>query len=1065
MSTQMLPWDLYLLRLPASHPADQPIHRDVPAGADDASWRGIVEAATHRPALREAIRLSSPSLAAVVDRPDRAAGMTTAQLRRAALSLLKYDTRMRARPTPFGLFAGVAVGRYGDAAVQVTGPARRQILPDMGWLLTIVARLELHPQILCRLSVQAFTPLVVRGDRIHVDPPSSTVTEPGKLTPTTVRVRRTPAIDDIVATADRPIPVGALIEALLHRHGGRPEAVLSLIRGLCQRGLLLTSLRPRLDGVDPLAHVVAELAFVEDSPAWDPEVRRDVEGLRRIDRLRTAIDHHPAADLTPLLDAAREVHRHDTPLHLNLGMGVEVTLPASVRDDAARAVDLMRDLAPIRLGMRSLRSWHSDFLERYGVDRLVPVLEALDPAAGLGAPAGYEWPASEAPEQQNTADPDRDLRRDRTLADLVARSHRDRLREVVLDDHTLRILSTDPRPEHTQSSCELYALLASSSLDDITAGEYRLVVAPNPGSHQAGATFGRFMGLFDADTHTAVAAAAARQTAPVAGAAVVSLSYQPRSPKAANIAHAPGVGRRRIGVGLMSDDSGAEPDPLCLDDLAVGATLDRLYLMHLPTGEEIVPTTQTMLSPGSQAPNVARFLFEIGMEGQRLWEPWDWGPAGAAPYLPRVRVGRIVLCPATWKLDSLRAAAQAAPGETDLVRVGAAIDRWRRAWDVPDQVIALSSDQRLSLDLTEPWHQLLLWTETLRDPSLVVQEPPAGVTHDWFRADGLPPRPVELVVPMSRHPLLPQQQPARTPQPVRIVSGRRHAPGSEWLYLHLNTPNAFQNEVLRQHLPTLLADLEAAGSDGWFFLRYSLPQPHLRIRWHLPSEADLTKTLAVLSETVERWHAQHLVGEWTLDTYEPEWERYGGPSLQRQIEQVFHADSVACVQLLTLGAEPGWPFTDDEVAAVSMTSAAHAFGSPAPTSAFVDHIQGATDPAAAWLARTGLPRDVPPTVRRARSHWQQLLDPTGGWPLLRSNDTGRRLLSVLDARDAAIAAYADAVRGIAAAGSPTEIRAVGSVMHMVFNRLLGGPPDREQAALAAARMATTAHWERRRHQR
>ena len=48
--------------------------------------------------------------------------------------------------------------------------------------------------------------------------------------------------------------------------------------------------------------------------------------------------------------------------------------------------------------------------------------------------------------------------------------------------------------------------------------------------------------------------AAGLDTAPVLGASLVSLAYQPRSPKAANIAHAPGVGRRRIEVGLMSGD-------------------------------------------------------------------------------------------------------------------------------------------------------------------------------------------------------------------------------------------------------------------------------------------------------------------------------------------------------------------------------------------------------------------------------------------------------------------------------------------------------------------------------
>lgn len=1067
MPTPMQPWDLFMVRIPARHPADAPIHAGAPnPDRGDSAYRHIIGAASRHQSLGQAIRVSTPSLAAVLDGPATEASLTTAQARRAALSLLKYDLRMRTRPTPFGLFAGVSVGHYDQSvSIRVAAPPRARILPDMAWLTPIVQRLQLHPEILQHLKVQTNTPSVVRGDRIHIDPP--TTTKPGDLAPTTVRVRATPAITDVLETAADPIPVRSLIESIPQRHGGQPEAVLRLIRGLCERDLLLTDLRPQLDGVDPLTYVTNRLRFIDDSSPLDPQARRDIDGLKRVEQLRDQAEAAPHDDteaFAQLLGAARDVHDHDTPLHVDLGMATEVTLPTSVAEDAAHAVELMRQLAPARLGMRSLRRWHADFVERYGVDRLVPVLDVLDPAAGLGAPAGYEWPTSESADTDGPRD-DTSLRRDRILADLVAKAHRRQLREVVLDEHVLAALSTNPEPEHTQASCELYCLLAADSLDAVNNGSYAIVVAPNPGSHQAGATFGRFTGLFDGQTRSELKDAANTECAAVATAWTVSLAYQPRSPKAANIAHAPIVTTHRIGVGLMTPDHLPGESNIPLNDLAIGATLDRLYLLHLPTGREIVPAAQTMLSPGTQAPNVARLLFEIGMEGQRLWEPWDWGAAGAAPYLPRVRVGRIILCPATWKLDTVRDAAQAAAGDSAAV-IDAAIDRWRTDWDIPDKVVALSSDQRLTLDLTDPWHRLLLWTETRRDPNLVVQECPGGFTHDWFGAAELPPRPMELVIPMSRAPYVPKQRQAREVHaPTTVDAVRRHAPGADWIYVHLNTPLSLQNEVLRQHLPSLLADLDAAGADAWFYLRYSIPQPHLRLRWHLQPEADLAKALVVLSETLEQWHTHRLVGDWTLDTYEPEWERYGGPQLQRHVEQAFHADSVACLHSLILLAEPSVSFTDDEAAAASMAAVAHAFGAPAPNTAWVDHNQAASDPAAAWLARTGLPRDVPTVVRQRRTHWQQLIDPASNWQHLRSSDHGQLLMNALDGRASAVRDYADALRAsiIGQRQSVAEVRAVGSLMHMSFNRLIGGPPEREQAALAAARMATTAHWERRKH--
>jgi lantibiotic biosynthesis protein len=63
--------------------------------------------------------------------------------------LLRYLIRMSTRPTPYGLFAGVALARWGlqtDLSLASTRP-RTRTRPDMAWLLRLVMEAESRPEV------------------------------------------------------------------------------------------------------------------------------------------------------------------------------------------------------------------------------------------------------------------------------------------------------------------------------------------------------------------------------------------------------------------------------------------------------------------------------------------------------------------------------------------------------------------------------------------------------------------------------------------------------------------------------------------------------------------------------------------------------------------------------------------------------------------------------------------------------------------------------------------------------------------------------------------------------
>ncbi|MBP2473993.1 thiopeptide-type bacteriocin biosynthesis protein [Crossiella equi] len=1058
MSGPFVAWDDFLVRSPLAAVDGSTLTssvRHLSPSAGRAAHVELLRRAAAMPALAEAVAVASPSLAAILDEvlTDGAAARKDTQIRRAALAVLRYDIRMRFRPTPFGLFAGVGHGCFDSSTkVEHEFPPSTWTKPDMEWLHALVDGIEREPALLFHLIVQAHGAVVQRGARLCLDAPSFRVgktQEWGR-----VSVRDTPAVRTALDLARAPVVVADLVASLRERFPKAGAAAAGrMVAGLLREGLLVTTLRPPLDGADPLAHVCAALGGIEQRLGAPLPVRARLEEFAD---LLAAYDAVPVGEGRPALRevvaAARELHHHDNPVHVDAGLGTRVRLPDQVRAEVERAVAAMWRLAPARRGTQVVREFHTRFLERYGAGRVVPLLDAVDETVGPGLPSGFGWPPSERPEQQ--APPEQRHRRDVALAELVASALRDGRDEIVLDDAALERMAPETEPGGVTRFCEFYFRLVSPSAQHVDEGEFRLVIGPNPGSYQAGGTAGRFCGLLP-DLAEVLRAHWADRAAEAEPVVYANLVYQPRARRAANVANAPALTGTHIPIGLP--DSPGVP-ALRLADLGLVADLERLHVVHLRTGQAVVPVCHTMLSPDAQAPNVARLLYELGLEGGRLWEPWHWGAATDFPRLPRVVHGRTVLRPATWRADELRAAAERldprALGPERLAEAWAEeVAAWRQRWTVPADLLVLTADHRIQVDLTEAWHRELLCDELRKTPEIAFVETGCGLADGWF-ATGDGTGIAEFVVPLSA--AVPPPRP-RVPAAAAAAWTRRvHPPGGEWLYLKVESSLHVQTELVREYLPALVAEAEELGADRWFFIRYSEPGTVLRLRFHGPPDRLWPHVLPRVAHRLQSWLDTRLAGSWSIAAYDPEWERYGGPAAQQAVEEVFQADSELAVSLLQEVHRPGSPFDVDTLAVVSVAALAHAFGPPSPGAPDVRPCPG--DPAASWLATTGTRAELPRRFRADRERWRTSVDPVGGWPVLAASEPGARVVAALRARDAAVARYGELVRGRVA----DELAVVGSLLHMTCNRIFGGPADREQEVLGLARGALLDNFERRR---
>jgi thiopeptide-type bacteriocin biosynthesis protein len=793
--------------------------------------------------------------------------------------LLRYLIRMSSRPTPFGLFAGVGLARWGDATdlQMTTATLRTRTRPDMAWLLEWVEELERDPSIRHELKLNASEWVILRAGRAVMTGTSAS----------DVSIRATDAVRRVLAAARVPTQFHELVSGTARELNANEKDVERLLDELWELGFLRTDLVPPLAGGDPAAYVCDRLRGI----ATD-EARAAVSGLDDLTRRLRAWDGLPAADRLrdwlPLRAYQKTLHHRVTDLlqtDLALDMG-GTTVIDSVGREACHAAELLLKLTPFPTGPSHLNTYRNAFVGRYGPDREVPLLEMLDRTRGIGTPT---YGARSEP------DASYDESRQQLLLDIALMANRDGTPTVELtEEQVVTLANVRPEARQCPPSLEISLFIATESAEAMDRGDFQVVVGPNLGASGAGRGLGRFADLLGSNGQTALDEVVSDEQRLHPGCIVAEVVYQPASNRSANVAIRPPSRSHHVFIGSSRGDAANVP----LEELTVSVREGRFAVSWPAAQAQIIATQGHMLNP-MLAPAPARFLLEVAGDGRPAFTQFSWGPAVSFPFLPRVQHGRVVLSLAQWHI---RPTGVLAPEDSDEFARGVA--DWRAKSSVPQHVYLAESDNRLLLDLDRPSQVELLREELVKLPtgaSAVIQEALPGPAHAWLAGESGG-HICELVVPMRRTEPEKSVSSEREPvfgQPAR--SARLRSPGSDWLYLKLECDLSSEDEIIAEHMRTFGEFAIGAGlCTGWFFVRYTDPHHHLRIRFR----GEPTHLLGELMEQICSWAgeliAADLCTKFSFETYERELERYGGEAATTVAEDLFCLDSVFSAHLLKL---------------------------------------------------------------------------------------------------------------------------------------------------------------------
>ncbi|SDB85661.1 lantibiotic dehydratase [Shouchella lonarensis] len=822
--------------------------------------------------MKEAIRVASPTLFEALAQLDHKTGK---ELNHIFDSILKYYIRMCSRPTPFGLFSSVGVGnlrmeKQNLAMALPTEAGKCHYRFSYEWLYALVKELERDIETFKQLRVCANQLITETKEKYHLSfYPDRSSQKNANIEEASIR--KTALVSFILSETTSERCVSDIITAIQAHQDVSEEKIVAFLQRLVEKDFLLSDLRVSLSVPRPIEKLHARITEVNQNIHHHfAQLYKKVQLVNE----RGVFEETQYQYLTEMMKAivpAREylhMDRYFEQKDMSLPMGeMEATL--------SNLVDWYVKLAPVLTQQAPhMDVYYQQFVDRYGFNHAINVKTLLEDQTQLGPPPTYTVPRG----QLDAVFAERSQVHTKESTFL-----RELLYEALLhgkEEIDLMNVDVPAFPSVSQSirgSFDIYAALYAENEEALQKGNYRLYPSGNELSPGAGKTFGRFLDLFPEEQHEIREMVCDEEFALYPDKLLVNVNIHPAKLKARNVMHAENDFPYELSLSSMSNP---EKQEITLDDLYVYASNGRFHLFSKSHQREIVPLTAHMVNHQYHMPNMYRFLFEAAAYRTFSLTSFHWGESASMPYVPRVVAGKAVLSPATWHMSF-------APEKED---IDTFITQFFAHYRVPRYFKCVDHDHFLLIDTHSKTMMALFKRELRKKKKLRLCEAPEmtyeSIVYDQNGAGYAN----EFIFSVFINDM--KETPHSDVHAYYAENERQKALGSEWLSVKLYyTRDAKETVLLR--LEESLVSL----ADEWFYILYTDPLPHIRLRMKVNDQKRLVEIVQSLHDFFERLRGGGQLQTIIYEPYMQEIERYGGPALIQMAESIFCADSALIMPL------------------------------------------------------------------------------------------------------------------------------------------------------------------------
>ncbi|WP_109609870.1 lantibiotic dehydratase [Mucilaginibacter oryzae] len=679
-------------------------------------------------------------------------------------------------------------------------------------------------------------------------------------------------------------------------------------------GAVLQSLNPRLDWkdiavfLDGLIKNQFLISEIDIKPTLNSQIDYLIERLSSVSEIAETISVLKRIQIELINNQGISTYKNVEHLLQKIGwdlkgaiiqtdsyVSVPNTLNSSLCDEIVKTAEELSQVAPL-YSMPALEEFKKDFIHKYE-NQEIPLLELMDPEIGIGyglAKSGLieDLPLLnklQVPVLKNTAKGTSDAMD--SFADMkIKQYYRSGAYELEITSDEIEILKKQYRNQSRATSSIIIGNLIGASAEAVDRGEYQFL-AKRINTPHVTKIFGRFA-VDDAVLTANLRKCAADEQAANPDLLMAELIHVPDD-RLGNIIQRPVI--REMEIPILSPSSLPEEGRIALTDLVVKIKNNRIILRSLSRDKEIFPHISNSLN-ATNTLAVYKFLQALQYQDLQSGFDWEWRIYENEPFLPRIKYKKFIVSRAQWFLGKL--------GTTELKQKdsdpASVINRLRISHNLPRFVVLQNFDNELILDLDTSFGIRHLYDSVKLQDTKILEY--IGNQEDCIISDKNEKYFSELLIPVKG-----QQLQYSNPSGFRKTGFPQHSvglqknypPGSDWIYFKIYMGNSTADRLLVRSINPIIENLITEGLiEKWFFIRYHDPYPHIRLRffnaqnmsfWHAVVDA-INNGIRVLTEN-------RVINNYTLETYKPEYERYGTETMPLA-ESYFFRDSETALQVI-----------------------------------------------------------------------------------------------------------------------------------------------------------------------
>jgi thiopeptide-type bacteriocin biosynthesis protein len=828
------------------------------------------------PTMQEAIYTASPALHTELLKALTSGGADSAkEAKKLALTLYKYTLRMSTRCTPYGLFAGCAHGRLGERTVIkfAEQSLRRQSRLDMNYVGELAQHLIAIPALREQLYYYPNNSLYKIGDRYRY---IEVQVRDKQRSHTIIALDHTAYLSSLLVAAENGCCFAELSALVCQAEpSASREEARAYVHQLIDSQVLISELEPTITGNTYFDELPARLKGKLPDEQLMP--LRHLLQLLHIGGVVNFQKIHQLLEQTYGQSNSKDLIQTDLFFNTEHNQ-LNTKVTSAIAEQVSSLLRLSTRQSPV-----DLASFIKNFSERFE-DQEIPLLIALDSESGVGygsmkQGSGDHLPALEGIKPKGEkADMSTNWKKTVQLVhELYHRALRNEAYTVELTDADL---------SEFDAYCDMVEAIPTSLYAFGTLlAEFALNFCSGP---SAANLLGRFC-YGDEQLLEDVRDTLQRAEPDNENTLYAEIVHLPEA-RIGNVLMRPHL--RSYEIPFLCPATVPAENQIHVQDLLVSVRQGRVILRSKRLNKQIIPRLSTAHNYSNGLP-IYRFLCELQHDNSYVGVSWNWYNLGEQVFLPRVEYKNIIVAKAQWLIERKRLT------QSGAVSLESQLFEYLANYQLPRYFCLVEGDNELLIDSEYPTARQLLLQKLEKTGVLRLTEFLATPDRCFIGTD-LHKYTNELILPLYNPggrltamvaPKLFDKQPTQ-----------QFMPGSEWVYFKLYGGTKSLDQLLPEVILPLVEYWKEKGLiRQWFFIRYSDPHYHLRIRFQLTNNQtdELATIMHEMSASLKPALTHGRVHKIQLDTYIREVERYGADSIALA-EELFCHDSITTVRILNL---------------------------------------------------------------------------------------------------------------------------------------------------------------------